>query len=125
MAYDERLAGRVRKTLDGQRGVTERRMFGGLAFMLRGHTCCGLVGDELMVRVGPDAYEAALARRHAREMDFTGRPLRGYVYVGREGLRTERSVAAWVKQGVTFAASLPPKKNRAGAKGKKKLAPSS
>ena len=112
MAYDEKLAERVRKSLEGRRGVTERRMFGGLAFMLRGHTCCGLVGDELMVRVGPDAYEAALARPHAREMDFTGRPLRGYVYVGREGLGTQRSVTAWVERGVTFAASRPPKKKR-------------
>lgn len=94
-------------------GVSQKRMFGGLTFLVGGHMSCGIVGDELMVRVGPLAYDAALARRHTREMDFTGRPLKGYVYVAREGLRTPRAVRAWVERGVTFAQSLPPKSRRA------------
>ena len=109
MAIDERLADRVRRALAGRRHLSEKRMFGGLSFLIRGNTCCGIVGHELMVRVGPDRYEAALARKHAREMDFTGRPLRGYVYVGRPGLRSSASLRTWVDQGVDFARSLPPK----------------
>ncbi len=109
MAYDERLADRIRDVLGPRPGVAERKMFGGLAFMLDGHMCCGIVGDELMVRVGPDAHAEALKRAHAREMDFTGRPSKGMVFVGAEGCRTQRSLAAWVNRGVDFAASLPPK----------------
>ena len=84
-------------------------MFGGLAFLVRGNMCCGLNGEELMVRVGPDAYEAALKRTHTREMDFTGRALNGYVYVSRDGVRTAAALRAWVEQSVTFARILPPK----------------
>ncbi|MBW3669776.1 MAG: TfoX/Sxy family protein, partial [Actinobacteria bacterium] len=73
MPFDEGLAQRVRELLEDGPDASERKMFGGLAFMLGGNMCCGIVGDELMVRVGPDGYEAALARPHAREMDFTGR----------------------------------------------------
>lgn len=109
MAYDERLADRVRAALKGTRGVTEKRMFGGLSFMLAGNMCCGVVDDELMVRVGPDAYDEALARPHAREMDFTGRPLKGYVYVAAAGLQQGRSLQAWVDRGVRFARTLPRK----------------
>ena len=109
MAYDEQLADRVRAVLATWRGVSEKRMFGGLTFLIDGHTCCGIVGDELMVCVGPLAYVTALAKRRAREMDFTGRPLRGYVCVAREGLRTDQAVRSWVEWGVTFTQSLPPK----------------
>ena len=87
-------------------GLTERKMFGGLAFMLDGNMCCGIVGDELMVRVGPDGYEAALGLPHARPMDFTGRPMKGMVYVGEEGLTSEDALVAWVGRGVDFASSL-------------------
>ncbi|MDH3625981.1 MAG: TfoX/Sxy family protein, partial [Myxococcales bacterium] len=72
MAYDEKLAGRVREVLARRRGVTEKKMFGGLSFLVNGHMCCGIVGDDLMVRVGPDAYEGALKKKGARPMDFTG-----------------------------------------------------
>lgn len=109
MAYSEALAANVRKALASQESVSEKRMFGGLSFLIQGNMCCGVVGDELMVRVGPDRYEAALSRRHAREMDFTGRPLTGYVYVAHEGLRSTNTVRQWVEQGVAFARTLPPK----------------
>jgi TfoX/Sxy family transcriptional regulator of competence genes len=109
MAFDERLAERVRVALAAVPGVTEKHMFGGLCFLVRGNMCCGIVGDTLMVRVGPDAYDDALARPHAREMDFTGRALRGMVYVAPEGVRAKRSLDAWVRRGSDFATSLPPK----------------
>ena len=74
--------------------------------MLGGSMCCGVVRDDLVVRVGPDSYEDALAEPHARPMDFTGHPLRGMVYVEPEGCRTDKALASWVRRGVDFAASL-------------------
>ena len=109
MAYDEELAERIRRALAGRQGVSEKKMFGGIAFMLRGNMCCGIVGDELMVRVGPGRFQEALAEPHARPMDFTGRPMRGMVYVTPEGCRTDEALKRWVEQGLNFAASLPPK----------------
>ena len=84
-------------------------MFGGLAFLLGGHMCVGVVGDELMVRVGPHAHEEALRQPHARKMDFTGRPMKGFVYVGREGFESDAGLRRWVARGADFAASLPAK----------------
>jgi hypothetical protein len=78
MAYDEKLAQRVRQALSGQDGIVEKKMFGGLAFMLHGNMSVGVEKDRLMVRVGPDRYDEALARPHARPMDFTGRPMKGF-----------------------------------------------
>ena len=92
MSYDEKLAERTRAILDSRDDVVEKKMFGGLAFLVRGHMCVGIVDRELMVRIGPDAYESALAEAHARPMDFTGKPLRGTVYVGAAGLRSEASI---------------------------------
>lgn len=109
MAYDEDLAGRVREVLAECSDVTERKMFGGLAFMVGGHMCCGIVGEELMVRTGPEQYEAALGRPHAREMDFTGRSMRGMVYVATEGIEDDEDLGAWVRRGVDYVAGLPPK----------------
>jgi hypothetical protein len=84
-------------------------MFGGLAFLVGGHMCCGVVGDRLMVRVGPDAYEEALGRPHARKMDFTGRPMRGLVYVEPRGFASEDALAGWIARGLAFVETLPPK----------------
>ena len=109
MAYDEMLAGRVRGSLTGRSGIDERRMFGGLAFMLDGNMCCCVTEHGLMVRVGLDAYEDALAQPHAGVMDMTGRPMRGWVLVEFEGLASDASLAQWVAQGADFAATLPPK----------------
>ena len=109
MAFDETLAERVREELAVHAGVTERKMFGGLAFMLHGNMCCGIVGDRLMVRVGPDGYDEALARPHAHEMDFTGRPMRGLVYVDAAGIADEDDLEAWVGRGVDYADTLPRK----------------
>jgi len=109
MAFDERLAQRIRQILKGARGVTEKRMFGGLCFLVRGKMCCGVERDRLVVRVGPEQYERALSKPHARPMDFTGRPLKGFIYVSAEGCRTAASLKAWLTRGLAFASSLPNK----------------
>lgn len=109
MAYDEAVARRVRRTMMAHPGVAEQKMFGGLAFLLRGHMCCGVVGDQLMVRVGSDDYEAALSRPHARPMDFTGKALKGFVYVGPAGFASAADLEGWVSRAARFVSSLPAK----------------
>src|SRR5712691_3601295 len=109
MAYSERLADRIRGALAREEGVDEIKMMGGLCFMIGGHMALGIVGEELMIRVGPDGYQRALGRVHAREMDFTGRSMKGFVFVESAGIRTKRSLASWVAPAAAFAKSLPPK----------------
>lgn len=109
MPYDHDLANRVREQLADQDAVTERAMFGGLAFFLHGNMAVGISGDELMVRVGPDAAADALARPHTRVFDMTGRPMKGWVLVEREGTMTARQLGVWVGRGARFALALPPK----------------
>ena len=108
MAYDEELADRVRVVLADEPGLTERKMFGGLAFMIGGNMACGIVQDELMLRLGAEGADAALDEPHVREMDFTGRPMTGMVYVERAGL-DDAGLRRWVEQTAAFARSLPPK----------------
>ena len=108
MAYDEKLAARVRALLANRNDVRERKMFGGVTFMVAGHMCCGVNGDELIVRLDPDHEDAALAGPHARPMDFTGRPMRGFVTVQPEGLNGAQ-LKRWVQEAVARAESLPPK----------------
>jgi TfoX/Sxy family transcriptional regulator of competence genes len=110
MAYDEGLAERIRTVVLDQPTVTEKKMFGGLAFMLNDYMFCGVSQDLLMARVGPDNYTAALARPHVREMDFTGRPMKGYVYVDPEGIESDRELQQWVDLCAEFVRTLPPKK---------------
>ena len=109
MAYDEVLVERVRLQLASREGVSERRMFGGLCFMLHGNMALGIDKDRLMVRVGAEGYESALQRPHARSMDMTGRPMKGFVVVPPEGLQDCKDFRGWVERGVDFALSLPPK----------------
>jgi len=109
MPYDEKLAERIRSLLRGKRGISEKKMFGGLTFLFRGNMCCGVSGDELMVRVGANAYDQALSRSHAREMDITGRPLKGMVFVSKAGIRTVKQLESWVERGVRFTRTLPAK----------------
>jgi TfoX/Sxy family transcriptional regulator of competence genes len=110
MAYDEGLAYRVRECLQDRPDVEERRMFGGLCFMVRDHMCCGILGDMLMGRVGPRRYQECQAKPYAREMDFTGRSLKGMVYVLPEGISEDASLSAWVSICTEFVESLPPKR---------------
>jgi len=113
MAYDEDLAVRTRDLLAELSGeVVEKKMFGGLAFMVSTNMACGLIGEDLMVRVGADGHEQALARG-AREMEFTGRPMRGFVVVPGEDVVEDRALEGWVRTGVAVAESLPRKKPRA------------
>ena len=109
MAYDERLAERIRGALAGRPAVTERKMFGGIAFMVGGNMAVGVVRDDLMVRVGSEAHEGALSQPHVREMDFAGRPMRGMVYVAPPGVESDADLDRWVEAGADYAGSLPPK----------------
>jgi len=109
MAFDEGLSQRIREILQNQQGVVEKKMFGGVAFMVNGNMSVGVVRSDLMVRVGPDNYEDSLSELYARPMDFTGKPLKGFVYVDQKGVEADKNLAYWVKQGLEFALSLPPK----------------
>ena len=109
MAYDEKLAQRIIEALSGEAPVDVKKMFGGVCVMVRGQMCCGVIGDELMVRVGPEQYPDALKLPHVRPMDFTGRPLAGFVYVDRDGYQNEGSLRQWIDRCVQFVCTLPPK----------------
>jgi hypothetical protein len=110
VAYDESLAERVRGVFGEDPRLHEQKMFGGIAFMISGNMCVGVAGDDLMVRVGKDSYEDALAQPHAREMDFTGRPMRGIVFVDAGGVGTDAALEHWVDRGLAFAGALPAKR---------------
>ena len=109
MAYNEKLAERVRAVFELEPNCTERKMFGGLCFMVGRNMAVGITGDDLMVRPGPINFEAALSLPHARPMDFTERPMKGFVYVESEGFATDTALAAWVERGAAYARSLPAK----------------
>ena len=109
MAYDEHLAARIRKALGRTPGITERKMFGGVAFLRHGLMFIGVSDSTLMARVGKDAYEDALAREHVRVMDFTGRPMAGYVYIDEPGTATDEALRFWLGRCLEFVATLPPK----------------
>ena len=109
MAYDEGVAERIREIFEGRSDIAEKKMFGGIAFMHHGNMCCGIVKDVLMARVGPDRYEAALARPFAREMDFTGRSMQGFVYVDPAGFAEDDELNRCISLCETFSASLPAK----------------
>ncbi len=110
MSYDEGLAERLREALQFQRGISEKKMFGGLAFMSRGYMFVGITGGILMARIGPEYYEQALSRPHVRVMDFTGKPMKGYVFVDPPGFESDSELSDWVQRCYRFTQSLPPKK---------------
>ena len=109
MPYDEILADRVEALLKSKRSVTKRKMFGGLCFMVNGNMACGVERNKLVVRVGPGNYENFLKQEYVRKMDFTGKPLKGFIYVMPGGLRRTDSLQKWVDKGIQFARSLPKK----------------
>lgn len=121
MAFDGELASRVREVLASRNDVTEKKMFGGLAFMVAGHMCCGIDSRNFMLRVGPDRYEAALNQRYVKPMDFTGRPLKGFVYVMPDGIKTKRDLARWIGMGLEFVETLPAKTGKAKSAKKVKV----
>ena len=109
MAYDEGLAQRIRDVLGKQPGLVKKKMFGGIGFMVRGNMACGVHKDALIVRVGPEKHEEAMARPHTKPFDITGRPMKGWVMVTSDGYESDEALEDWVQQGLDFALSLPPK----------------
>ena len=109
MVYDEGLAERIRGLLEERSGVGEKRMFGGIAFMIKGHMSVGIVQEKLMVRVGSDSYDRVLREAHARPTDFTGRPMKGFVYVVPAGYESDADLERWVNLAIEHATSLPHK----------------
>lgn len=109
MAYNLTVAEQIRRELHGLPGLKEKQMFGGVAFMLHGNMACGVIGDEMIVRVGSEGYAEALGIEGARPFDMTGRPMTGWVAISGAGLDNENNFRDWVRRGVDFAQSLPPK----------------
>jgi len=118
MAYNEKLAQRIRENLVSLKRLEEKKMMGGLCFMLKGKMCCGIVKDDLMVRVIDSRYEEALAHPHGRQMDFTGKALKGFAFVAPDGFKKEKDLKYWLDMGVEFVNSLPPAKLKKPVKGK-------
>ncbi len=112
MVYDEKTAERVRSILPGL-DVVEKKMMGGLCFMVSGSMCCGVSRSALMVRVGREAYEQMLMQQHVRPLEFAGRRPTGFVLVDPEGYRTDSALARWVQRGIDFVSTLPAKKTAA------------
>ena len=106
MAYDERLAERVRAALGDRDALREQQMFGGIAFMVGDKMCIGVTDGDLMVRLGTDGHEATMNHPHVRPMDFTGRPMKNFVFVGAEGVTTKRQVQAWVERALAYRTTL-------------------
>ena len=119
MAYDEKLAERVRAALAKRDDVVEKRMFGGIAFMVRGHMSCGIVASTLMVRLAPADADRLMNAPHVRPMDFTGRPMRGFLYVDPPGTKTAATLRQWVERATAYAEAQPVK-TRSQAKPKPK-----
>jgi len=109
MAFHVELAARIRKHLGKRAGLVEKKMFGGLAFIFRGNMCCGVSGQEMIVRLDPAQTQKALAEPHTRVFDLTGRTMKGWILVGQEGLATDAALGKWVGIALEYASSLPAK----------------
>lgn len=109
MAYDKKLAARIRTNLKGTRGLTEKKMFGGVGFMIDGNMACGVNRQDLIVRLSDHDAEAALKKAHVRIFDMTGRPMKGWIVVSAQGTGADRALKGWIEKGVAFARSLPAK----------------
>ena len=110
MPYDELLAKRIRNILTPyQKHLEEKRMIGGLCFMYKGKMSCGIVKDDLMVRVVGEKYESSLQKPYCRVMDFTGKVLKGFLYVDKEGTQTEKQLRSWLELGIEFVDKQGPK----------------
>ncbi len=109
MAFDERLAKRIRGTLGRRKGLVEKKMFGGVAFLLNGNMCCGVHRSELIVRLAPEETASALKESHTKLFDLTGRPMKGWILVEPAGLKTDAKLGQWVSVAVKYASSLPAK----------------
>ena len=119
MAFDDTLAQRVRKHFDSRRDFVEKHMFGGVCFMIRGRMCCGIIDSSLMVRLDPDDADRVADQPHVRPMDFTGKSMRGYLFVDAEGVATPKALKQWVDRCVAHVETMPVK--RAAAKKRERL----
>ncbi len=109
MAYNESSAQRIRNQMQKNPGFVEKKMFGGICFLLNGNMACGIRNDDIIVRVGKEAYEDCLALPHTRQFDITGRPMTGWVMVSSEGYQSDAELKSWLQRGIDFAKTLPPK----------------
>ena len=109
MAYDEGLAQRIRELLEGETEYVEKKMFGGVAYMVRGHMTCGITGEDLMVRLADEEHAEALAQPHVRAMDFTGRPMKGFIYVDSKGTAEDEALRHWVGRALAYTRTRAPK----------------
>lgn len=109
MSYNQDTALRLRAAIGGLPGLDEKKMFGGVCYLLHGNMTCGVVNDQLIVRCGPEAYPAALAKPHARVFDYAGRPMKGWIFVDPSGYTAEEDLRAWVDLAVRFVSTLAPK----------------
>jgi hypothetical protein len=109
MAYDEGLAQRIRELISGQPGYEEKKMFGGIGFLLRGNMACGVIRDDLIIRVGVDNYKDSLLKPHVELFDLTGRAMTGWIIVKEPGYRADEDLEMWTDQGVAYALNLPAK----------------
>jgi len=109
MAYNEELAERMQTKLKLSRGVVEKKMFGGIGFLVNGNMACGIIKDDLIVRLSDDDFEKALKQKHVRIFDFSGRPMAGWIYVSAEGCKSDKALTEWMEKGIAFAKSLPKK----------------
>ena len=109
MAFDENLQLKIDKAIARKRGISSKRMFGGLCYLCNGNMFCGIVGEKLMARVGPDAYDAALKEPFVSEMDFTGKPMKGMIYIHPKGIADEKSIKKWIEASLAFVKTLPKK----------------
>ncbi|MDH3253225.1 MAG: TfoX/Sxy family protein [Ignavibacteria bacterium] len=114
MAYSEKLAARVRESLSGRRRVVEKKMMGGLTFMVNAKMCVGILQEDLMCRIDPDVYDAALKRKGCREMDFTGKPMKGFVFVGPEGTGRKKDLDHWIDLALQFNKKAKASRKKAG-----------
>jgi TfoX/Sxy family transcriptional regulator of competence genes len=115
VAFDETLARRIRKVLDGRKDLVEKHMFGGVCFMIRGRMCCGISDSSLMVRLDPDEADRLADRPHVRPMDFTGKPMRGYLFVDAEGIDSPKALRSWVDRSVAYIETMPIQKKSKAA----------
>lgn len=109
MAFDEGVAERIREVMCIYEGITEKYMFGGIAFMLCGNMCVGVIKDQLMLRVGPEQYETLLKQQYVKKMDFTGKPLPGFLYIQPEGFSEDADLVQWIEKAYQYVSSLPVK----------------
>ncbi len=109
MSYDEGLAQRIRKLVADRSGLTEKKMFGGVSFLIQGNMACGVLKDEMIVRIDPEQHDAAVAKPHVRTFDYAGHPMQGWIFVGPAACASEVGLKEWVDTGIRYALSLSPK----------------